>query len=93
MKMLIHLDNIQKYKIVAGKQEQVINIKCINAAGETIAFTLIFKDEYMNIRWINKETPDGWYFATSNNNWTSNDLGLYWLIKVFESLICERIAD
>ena len=48
IKMLIHLNNIQKYKIVAGKQEQIIDIKYINTADKIIAFTLIFKDEYIN---------------------------------------------
>ena len=48
IKVLMHLDNIQKYKVMAGKQEWIIDIKCINAAGEAIAPTLIFKDEYMN---------------------------------------------
>ena len=48
MKMLMHLDNIQKYKVVAGKQEQITDIECINMAGKAIALTLIFKGEYMN---------------------------------------------
>ena len=33
---------------MAGKQEWIINIKCINTADEAIAFILIFKGEYMN---------------------------------------------
>ena len=45
----MYLDNIQKYKVVAGKQEWVIDIECINVAGEAIAPILIFKGEYMNI--------------------------------------------
>ena len=48
MKMLIHLDNIQKYKIMTGKQEWIIDIECINTVDKVIVFTLIFKDEYMN---------------------------------------------
>ena len=75
---------------MAGKQEWVIDIECINAAGEAIAPILIFKNEYMNTRWINEETSGGWYFATSKNGWISNDLGLHWLIKVFEPLTRER---
>ena len=49
MKILIHLNNIQKYKIVTKKQEQIINIKYINTADKVIAFILIFKNKYMNI--------------------------------------------
>ena len=78
---------------MAGKQEWVTDIECINVAGEAIASTLIFKDEYMNTWWINEEISDGWYFATSKNNWTSNDLGLHWLIKVFKPLTCKSAAD
>ena len=77
---------------MTGKQEWVIDIECINVVDEAIAPILIFKDEYMNIRWINEETPGGWYFVISKNNWISNDLGLYWLIKIFKPLICERPA-
>ena len=92
MKVLMHLDNIQKYKVVAGKQEWVIDIECINAAGKAIAPILIFKGEYMNIWWINEEISGGWYFITSKNGWISNDLDLYWLIKVFKLLIYESAA-
>ena len=49
MKMLIYLDNIQKYKIMAGKQKWIIDIKYINAVDEVIAFILIFKNKYINI--------------------------------------------
>ena len=49
MKVLIHLDNIQKYKVVTGKQEWITDIKCINMVDKAIAFILIFKNEYMNI--------------------------------------------
>ena len=93
MKVLIHLDNIQKYKVVAAKQEWVTDIEYINTAGEALAPFLIFKGKYMNTRWINEQTSNGWYFATSKNGWTSNDLGLEWLIKVFELLTCEKAAE
>ena len=33
---------------MAGKQEQIIDIKYINIIGKVIAPILIFKDEYMN---------------------------------------------
>ena len=49
IKVLIYLDNIQKYKVVAEKQEWIIDIEYINAADEAIAPTLIFKDKYINI--------------------------------------------
>ena len=59
-------------------------------ADKAITPTLIFKDEYMNIRWINKEISNNWYFTIFKNGWTSNNLNLYWLIKVFKPLTHER---
>ena len=78
---------------MVGKQEWVIDIKCINMADEAITSILIFKNKYINIWWINKEISGGWYFIISKNNWILNDLSLYWLIKVFKPLICGRVAD
>ena len=49
IKMLMHLDNIQKYKVMAEKQEWITDIEYNNVAGEAIVFTLIFKNEYINI--------------------------------------------
>jgi hypothetical protein len=70
MKVLVYLDNVQKHKVVGGKQKWVTAIECINAAGEALAPLLIFKGQDMNTRWINKQSPEGWYFATSQNGWT-----------------------
>jgi hypothetical protein len=46
----------------------------------------------MNTHWLNERSPDGWHFAISKNGWTSNNLGLAWLKKVFEPLTCEKAA-
>ena len=93
MKVLIHLDHSNRQKIVGGKQEWVTDIECINAAGESLAPLLIFKGKHLNTRWFNEKTPQGWFWATSKNGWTSNELGLQWLTKVFEPLTRERAAD
>ena len=49
MKMLIHLNNIQKYKVVIGKQEWITDIECINIIDKVITPILIFKNKYINI--------------------------------------------
>ena len=49
MKVLIYLNNIQEYKIMTEKQEQVTDIKHINMTDEIIAPILIFKNKYINI--------------------------------------------
>ena len=49
IKILIHLNNIQKYKVITGKQEWITDIKYINTTDKAIAPTLIFKNKYINI--------------------------------------------
>lgn len=90
MKVLIHLDSVQKHKVVAGKQEWVTDIESISAAGESLPPLLIFKGKNMNTRWISDQTPNSWYFATSQNGWTSNNLGLHWLRTIFDPLTYEK---
>jgi hypothetical protein len=92
MKVLVYLDSTQKHKVIGGKQEWVTAVECINAAGEALAPLLIFKGQDVNTRWINEQSPDGWYFAASQNGWTSNHLGLAWLQRVFEPLTREKAA-
>jgi hypothetical protein len=92
IKVLVYLDSLQKHKVVGGKQEWVTLIESINAAGEALAPLLIFKGQDINTRWINEQSPQGWHYATSQNGWTSNDLGLAWLTRVFEPLTREKAA-
>jgi hypothetical protein len=91
-RVLIHLDKPARGRAVLSKQEWVTDIECINAAGESLPPLLIFKGEHVNSGWLNERTPDNWFLATSKNGWTSNDLGLDWLRRVFEPLTCEKAA-
>ena len=50
IKVLIHLDSVQKHKVVVGKQEWVTDIESISAAGESLPPLLIFKGKDMNTR-------------------------------------------
>lgn len=68
MKRLVHLDSTQKYKVIGSKQEWVIVIECISAADEVLALLLIFRDQDVNTRWIEEQSPNGWHFATSKNS-------------------------
>lgn len=79
VKVLYTIDQYQEYMVVGGKQEWVTDIECVSAAGEALAPLIIFRGSDMNTRWINKRLPQGWFFATSKNGWTSNELGLRWL--------------
>jgi len=83
-RVLVPIDLKTKHKKVAGKQEWVTVFECINAAGEAIAPLVIFKAKYLNSGWIPAQTHKDWHFGTSENGWTSNAIGLRWLVKVFE---------
>jgi hypothetical protein len=78
---------------MGGKQELVTDIKCVNVAGEALVHLLIFKDNDVNTRWINNQLALNWHFAISKNGWTSNDLGLEWLKRVFDLLTREKDAE
>jgi hypothetical protein len=91
-KVLVPLDRQQQYKVVVGKQEWVTVIECINAAGDALPPMIIFKGQNINSGWIPSQTPTDWHFAVSENGWTSNILGLQWLIKVFEPQTRDKAA-
>ena len=90
IKVLIYLDSVKKEKVVLDKQEWVTDIECISAASESLTPLLIFKGEYINTRWISEQTPNGWFFAISQNGWISDDIGLQWLVKVFDPQTREK---
>lgn len=92
VKVLYTIDQYQQYMVTGGKQEWVTDVECISAAGEALAPLLIFRGADMNTRWINERSPEGWFFATSKNGWTSNELGLQWLQKVFDPQTRETAA-
>ena len=48
IKILMHLNNIQKYKVMIKKQKWIINIKYINITDKAITSILIFKNKYIN---------------------------------------------
>jgi hypothetical protein len=92
IKVLVYLDSIQKHKVIGGKQEWVIVLEYINAAGEALAPLVIFKGKDLNARWINELSSLGWHFTISKNGWTSNNLGMAWLMNVFDPLTREKAA-
>jgi DDE superfamily endonuclease/Tc5 transposase DNA-binding domain len=91
-KVLVPVDRAQQYKTVVGKQEWVTVIECINAAGGALPPMIIFKGQNLNSGWLPPQTPPDWHFGVSENGWTSNILGLQWLIKVFEPQTREKAA-
>jgi hypothetical protein len=92
-RVLVSIDVKQKYKAVIGKQEWVTVIECISAAGDSLMPLIIFKGKNLNSGWLPSQTPQDWYFAVSENGWTSNKIGLQWLIKIFEPQTREKARD
>lgn len=80
-RVLISTNVKQKYKATPGKQDWVTVLECINAAGGSLTPMIIFKGKNMNSGWLPPQTPRDWHFAVSKNGWTSNEIGLQWLIK------------
>jgi hypothetical protein len=91
-KVLIPFQYNQKSKAIGGKQEWVTTIEAVNAAGEALSPMIIWKGKHLNSGFISEDTPKDWSFAVSENGWTSNTLGLEWLIQVFERKTREKAA-
>jgi DDE superfamily endonuclease len=89
-KVLVPLNRTQKYKVVTVKQEWVTVIEYFKAAGGALSPMIIFKGKDINSGWLPTQTPHSWHFGVSENGWTSNILGLQWLIKVFEPQTREK---
>ena len=70
--------------IQPGNQEWVTAIECINASGWAIPTTIIFKGKVHIKGWYQDgRLPGDWRIEVSKNGWTTDEIGLRWLLKVF----------
>ena len=70
-----------------GSREFITLLACINALGYALPPTLIYQGDSGTLQdtWLEDWTLDQEaYFAVSSKGWTSDELGLRWLEKVFE---------
>lgn len=61
-------------------------IECISALGVALDPLVIFKAKSIQEQWFKKEfltQHPGWHVTFSENGWTSNDIAVEWLEKVF----------
>lgn len=61
-------------------------IECISALGVALDPLVIFKAKSIQEQWFKKEfltRHPGWHVTFSENGWTSNDIAVEWLQKVF----------
>ena len=65
-----------------GNRAWVTTIECINASGWALPPCVIFKGKVFIESWFDG-LPDDWRFEVSPNGWTSDEIGLRWLEKLF----------
>jgi hypothetical protein len=65
-----------------GNRTWVTTIESINASGWALPPTIIFKGKVYKESWFDN-LPSNWRFEVSPKGWTSDEIGLRWLQKVF----------
>jgi hypothetical protein len=65
-----------------GNREWVTVIECTNATGWVLPPCVIFKGKVFIESWFDG-LPEDWRFEVSPNGWTSDEIGLRWLEKLF----------
>jgi hypothetical protein len=63
-------------------REWVSMIECVSAIGQKLRCAVIFKGQSLQTTWFPASVP-GWLYTTSENGWTSNEIGLEWLQRIF----------
>jgi 4-hydroxybenzoate polyprenyltransferase len=60
-------------------------IECISATGQSLQPLVVFKGKIIQKQWFPEDLDQytGWQFAASQNGWTSDDIALEWLKKIF----------
>jgi hypothetical protein len=65
-----------------GNREWVTTIEAICADGYSLPLCVIFKGKVAIASWFNN-LPKDWRFKVSDNSWTTDEIGLRWLQKIF----------
>jgi hypothetical protein len=73
------------YFILDGNRETTTLLECVSASNKVLKPLIIFKGKQHQRSWYNSGDKEGAFFAVSNNGWTNNSLGLYWIQYVFDA--------
>ncbi|KAJ5267711.1 hypothetical protein N7478_010519 [Penicillium angulare] len=65
-----------------GNREWVTTVECTNASGWALPPCVIFKGKVFIESWFDG-LPEDWRFEVSPNGWTSDEITLRWLEKLF----------
>jgi hypothetical protein len=66
-----------------GNREWVTAIETICADGYSLPPCIIFKGQVYIAGWFESNLPRDWRIEVSNNGWTTDEIGLRWLQKIF----------
>ena len=91
MKRIMTLEALRRGRVTKSKQdgsrEFISCLACVSAIGKAIPPVLIYKGASNDLQdtWVEDVIPEsGVYFASTENGWSNNAMGLAWLQRVFE---------
>jgi hypothetical protein len=71
--------------VIQGNREWVTIIECVSSKGTSIPPVVILKGKEHQAAWYQEpKLLQDWLIATSQNGWTTDEIGLHWLKVVFE---------
>jgi hypothetical protein len=73
-----------------GNREWVTAVECTNALGWALPPCVIFKGKVFIQSWFDN-LPNDWRFEVSLNGWTTDEISLRWLTKLFIPLTFSRL--
>ncbi|KAJ9299329.1 hypothetical protein DTO271G3_2951 [Paecilomyces variotii] len=84
-KVVTRAEYYGKYQVIQpGNCKWVTLIECVNTAGWVLPPCIIFKGKTHIQAWYeDPNLPKDWRIEVSDNGWTTDQIGLRWLQKVF----------
>ncbi|EEA24638.1 pogo transposable element, putative [Talaromyces marneffei ATCC 18224] len=85
-KVICSSDRQGKLSIIQpGNREWVTVVECVGSSGIIVPPLIIFKSRHNQAKWYTDPIlPPDWSITHSPKGWTSDELGLQWLEKIFE---------
>jgi hypothetical protein len=71
------------YMQTPENREWATIIEAVNAAGEKVRPAVIFRGVYLQTTWFPPNLTADFCFTTSPNAWTSNEIAINWLTRIF----------
>jgi hypothetical protein len=64
-------------------REWVSIVETVSADGRSLQPLIIFKGKDLQSTWFSHDSIPDWLYTTSENGWTSNDIAIRWLNRIF----------